>query len=170
MSKHSLGLVVGLACLAGIAGSAVAEDQPAIPEQMPFDIPYGTPITLEHAKRIVAVAEAEAKKHNWKMNIAVVGPAGELVYFEKMDGAQNASIAIAQHKARAAATFRRETKIFEKAVDGGHPYLLSLDGVIASEGGFPLVPGGKLIGAIGCSGGTGTQDGASCGAGAATVK
>ncbi len=170
MRKHSVGLIVGLACLAGAAGSALAEDQPAIPEQMPFDIPYGMPITLEHAKRIVAVAEAEAKKHNWKMNISVVGPAGELIYFEKMDGAQNASIAISQHKARAAATFRRETRIFEKAVDSGHPYLLSLDGVIASEGGFPLVQAGKIIGAIGCSGGTGTQDGATCKAGAEMVK
>ncbi len=170
MRKHSVGLVIGLACLAGIAGSALAQEQPAVPEQMPFDIPYGMPITLAHAKQLVAAAEAEAKKHNWKMNIAVVGPAGELIYFEKMDGAQNASIAIAQHKARAAATFRRETKLFEKGVDGGHPYLMTLDGVVASEGGFPLVQGGKLIGAIGCSGGLGTQDGATCKAGAELVK
>jgi glc operon protein GlcG len=170
MRKHSFALVIGLGCLAGLAGSALAQQPPAVPEQMPFDIPYGTPITLDHAKRIVAVAEAEAKKHNWKMNIAVVGPAGELIYFEKMDGAQNASIAISEHKARAAATFRRETKIFQDAVDGGHPYLLSLDGVVASEGGFPLVQGGKLIGAIGCSGGTGSQDGVTCKAGAETGK
>jgi glc operon protein GlcG len=168
MRHRTVSLMIGLACLAGVAGSAVAQEQ--VPEKMPFDIPYGTPITLEHAKRIVAVAEAEAKKHNWKMNIAVVGPAGELIYFEKMDGAQNASIDIAQHKARAAATFRRETKVFQQAVDGGHPYLLSLDGVIASEGGFPLVQGGKVIGAIGCSGGLGTQDGATCKAGAEMVK
>ncbi|MGO8920388.1 MAG: GlcG/HbpS family heme-binding protein [Stellaceae bacterium] len=173
MRKDSFGLVIALACLAGISGTALAQ-QPAapapVPEQMPFDIPYGLPISLEHAKRLVAATEAEAKKHNWKMNIAVVGPAGELIYFEKMDGAQNASVAIAQHKARAAATFRRETKVFEDAVDGGHPYLLSLDGVIASQGGFPLVQGGKIIGAIGCSGGTGGQDAASCRAGAEMVK
>ena len=176
MRRDRFGLVTALACLAGISGGALAQ-QPAapapaseVPEQMPFDIPYGMPITVDHAKRLAAAVEAEAKKHNWKMNIAVVGPAGELIYFEKMDGAQNASTAIAQHKARAAATFRRETKIFEKAVDGGHPYLLSLDGVIASEGGFPLVQGGKIIGAIGCSGGTGSQDGASCHAGAELVK
>jgi len=173
MRKDSFGLVAALACLAGLSGGALAQ-QPAapapVPEQMPFDIPYGAPIGLEHAKRVAAAAAAEARKHNWKMNIAVVGPAGELIYFEKMDGAQNASIPIAQHKARAAATFRRETKVFQDAVDGGHPYLLSLDGIIASEGGFPLVQAGKLIGAIGCSGGTGGQDGVSCKAGAELVK
>jgi glc operon protein GlcG len=169
MRKDGFGLVVALACLAGLSGGALAQ-QAAVPEQMPFDIPYGMPIGLEHAKRVAAAAAAEAKKHNWKMNIAVVGPAGELIYFEKMDGAQNASADIAQHKARAAATFRRETKIFQDAVDGGHPYLLSLDGIVASEGGFPLVQGGKLIGGIGCSGGTGGQDGVSCKAGAETVK
>jgi glc operon protein GlcG len=170
MRKHSVGLITAFVCLAGLAGSALAQQAPAVPEQMPFDIPYGTPITLEHAKRIVAVAEAEAKKHNWKMNISVVGPAGELIYFEKMDGAQNASIDISQHKARAAATFRRETKVFEDAVDGGHPYVLSLDGVIASQGGFPLVQAGKVIGAIGCSGGLGSQDAVTCKAGADMVK
>jgi len=173
MRKDSFGLVAALACLAGLSGGALAQ-QPAapapVPEQMPFDIPYGAPIGLDHAKRVAAAAAAEARKHNWKMNIAVVGPAGELIYFEKMDGAQNASIPIAQHKARAAATFRRETKVFQDAVDGGHPYLLSLDGIIASEGGFPLVQAGKLIGAIGCSGGTGGQDGVSCKAGAELVK
>lgn len=173
MRKDSFGLVIALACLAGLSGGALAQ-QPAapapVPEQMPFDIPYGMPIGLEHAKRVAAAAAAEARKHNWKLNIAVVGPAGELIYFEKMDGAQNASADIAQHKARAAATFRRETKIFQDAVDGGHPYLLSLDGIVASEGGFPLVQGGKLIGGIGCSGGTGAQDGVACKAGAETMK
>ncbi len=171
MRKDSFVLVIALACLAGLSGDALAQ-QPAapVPEQMPFDIPYGIPIGLDHAKRVAAAAAAEARKHNWKLNIAVVGPAGELIYFEKMDGAQNASADIAQHKARAAATFRRETKIFQDAVDGGHPYLLSLDGIVASEGGFPLVQGGKLIGGIGCSGGTGAQDGVACKAGAETVK
>ena len=174
MSKRSLGLIVGAALVAGLAGTALAQQPaapaPAVPEQMPFDIPYGTPITLEHAKHLVAAAEAEARKHNWKMNIAVVGPAGDLIYFERMDGAQYASIDIAQHKARAAATFRRETKVFEEGVDGGHPYLLTLDGIIASRGGFPLVQAGKLIGAIGCSGGIGSQDAATCQAGAELVK
>ena len=122
------------------------------------------------AGELVEVAQAEAKKHNWKMNIAVVGPAGELVYFEKMDGAQLASIAIAQHKARTAAAYRRETRLFQEGIDGGHPSFLTLDGVIASEGGFPLVENGKIIGAIGCSGGTAAQDGVTCKAAAETVK
>lgn len=163
-----LRILIVLALVAG--GSSVALAQQQVPEKMPFDIPYGTPIGVEQAKKVAAAAEAEAKKHDWKMNIAVVGPAGELVYFEKMDSAQLASIEISQHKAKAAATFRRETKLFQQGVDGGHPYLMSLDGVIASEGGFPLVENGKLIGAIGCSGGTGQQDGISCKAGAETVK
>ena len=175
MGKIALTLLAGSA-LTAVSGAALAQQQPAVPEQMPFDIPYGTPIGLEQAKHVLAAAEAEAKKHNWKMNIAVVGPAGELVYFEKMDGAQLASIQIAQAKAHASATFRRPTKAFADAINGTapgstpSPATLSLPGVIASEGGFPLVEGGKLIGAIGCSGGTGAQDGVACKAGADMVK
>ena len=80
------------------------------------------------------------------------------------------SIAISEHKARASATFRRETKAFEAGIQGGNNYLITLDGVIGSRGGIPLLEGGKLIGAIGCSGGTGSQDEVACKAGAATVK
>ena len=87
-----------------------------------------------------------------------------------MDGAQLASITIAQHKARAAATFRRETKVFEGAVQNGANQILSLDGVIASRGGIPLVEDGKIIGAIGCSGATGSQDEVVAKAGAAAVN
>ena len=87
-----------------------------------------------------------------------------------MDGAQYASIDIAQHKARAAATFRRETKVFEAGIAGGASQLLSLDGVIGSRGGIPLVENGKLIGAVGASGGTGSQDEVCAKAGAALVK
>jgi len=105
------------------------------------------------------------------MNVAVVGPGGDLVAFAAMDGAQLASVQIAQHKARAAARYRRETKIFENAIQMAHfAYITTLDDVIASRGGIPLVENGKLIGAIGCSGGTGSQDEASCKPGAATVK
>jgi uncharacterized protein GlcG (DUF336 family) len=87
-----------------------------------------------------------------------------------MDGAQMASVAISQHKARAAAAFRRETKVLETGVQGGNIYQLTLDGVIASRGGIPIVEAGKLIGAIGCSGGSGSQDEVVCKAGAATIK
>jgi glc operon protein GlcG len=176
MAKTVVGLLVGLSFAATSAAFAQAQQAPApVPEQMPFDIPYGTAITLEQAQKVAAAAEAEAKKHNWKLNIAVAGPSGDLKYFIRMDGAQLASVDISQDKARAAARFRRETKIFQdvangKTPAGPTPSILSLRGVVASEGGFPLVEGGKLIGAIGCSGGTGAQDGVACKAGADTVK
>src|ERR1019366_4467717 len=141
------------------------------PDKMPFDIPYGMSIGLEQAKQVMAAAEAEAKKRNWKMNIAVVDTNGELVHFSRMEGAQIASVAISQGKARTAARYRRETRLFYNAFETGHPYVSTLDTtLIASPGGFPLVEGGKLIGAVGCSGGTGDQDAAVCKAGAEVVK
>jgi glc operon protein GlcG len=166
------------AALGGLlAAGATLAQQPAqnpldvVPDKMPFDIPYGPAISLDHAQAAVAAAVADSKKRGWKMNVAVVSPGGELVAFARMDGAQLASVKIAEHKARAAAKYRRETKIFENAVQGGNlHYILTLDDVIASRGGIPLVSDGKLIGAIGCSGGTGSQDEVVCKAGAATVK
>lgn len=138
---------------------------------IPFDIPYGMPISLETAKKLVAAVEAEASKHRWKMNIAVVDTHGDLIHFSRMDGAQLASISIAQGKARTAARFRRESRVFYNAFETGHPYVATLDPtLIASPGGWPLVEGGKLVGAIGCSGGTGDQDAAACKAGADLVK
>jgi glc operon protein GlcG len=173
-------VVLSSAILSGILlfGAAADAQQPApanpldnIPDKMPFDIPYGTPISLDHAAAVIAMTVAEAKKHDWKLNVAVVDSGGNLVAFQRMDGAQLASIQIAEHKARTAATFRRETKAFENGVQqSNNYYLLSLDGVIASRGGIPLVKNGKLIGAIGCSGGTGSQDEAACKVGAGSVK
>src|SRR5580704_8035105 len=125
-----------------------------VPDKMPFDNPYGPPISLDRAQAIIHAAVTEAKKRNWKMNIAVVDSGGNLVAFQRMDGAMLASIQIAEHKARAAATFRRETKQFEVGINMMHlNYLLAFDGVIASRGGIPLIEQGKIIGAIGCSGG-----------------
>jgi glc operon protein GlcG len=141
------------------------------PDKMPFDIPYGTSIGLEQAKQVMAAAEAEAKKKNWKMNIAVVDTNGEPVMFERMEGAQIASGSISIGKARTAARFRRESRLFYNAYETGHSYVATLDPtLIASPGGFPLVENGKLIGAVGCSGGTGDQDAATCKAGADIVK
>jgi len=141
------------------------------PDAMPFDIPYGTSIGLERAKLVMAAAEAEAKKRNWKMNIAVVDTNGELVQFERMEGALIASGSISVGKARTAARFRRESRAFYNAFETGHSYVSTLDPtLVASPGGFPLVDGGKLIGAVGCSGGTGDQDAAVCKAGAEIVK
>jgi uncharacterized protein GlcG (DUF336 family) len=143
----------------------------AVPEKIPFDVPYGAPISLERAEAAIAATVAEAKKRNWSFCIAVVDSGGNLVAFQRMDGAQTASIAISEHKARASATFRRETKAFEAGVQQQNfTYLLTLDGLIASRGGVPLIEQGKIIGAIGCSGGTGSQDEIVCKAGAATIK
>lgn len=142
-----------------------------VPDKMPFDVPYGAPITLERATVAVNAAVAEARKRDWKLNVAVVDSGGNLVAFQRMDGAQLASIAISEHKARAAVTFRRETKVWESAIQtNGFNYVLTLDGVIASRGGIPLVEGGRIIGAIGCSGGTGSQDEAACKAGVAALQ
>src|SRR6266403_889968 len=141
------------------------------PDAMPFDIPYGLSIGLERAKQVMAAAEAEAKKRNWKMNIAVVDTNGELVHFSRMEGAQIASGTISVGKARTAARFRRESRLFYNAFETGHPYVSTLDPtLVASPGGFPLVEGGKLIGAIGCSGGTGDQDALICKVGADMIK
>ena len=141
------------------------------PDKMPFDIPYGMSIGLEQAKQVMAAAEAEAKKRNWKMNIAIVDTNGEPVMFERMEGAQIASGSISINKARTAARYRRESRAFFNAYETGHGYVATLDPtLVASPGGFPLVEGGKLIGAIGCSGGTGDQDAAICKVGAEIVK
>jgi uncharacterized protein GlcG (DUF336 family) len=130
-----------------------------VPDTIPFDTPYGRPISLYLANAIIHAAVAEAKKRDWKMNVAVVDSGGNLVAFQRMDGAMLASIQIAQHKARAAATFRRPTKQFEDGIQLMHlNYLLAFDGIIASRGGIPLIEEGVIIGAIGCSGGTDSQD------------
>lgn len=169
------GLLVSLMVCAGLAGGLTHAAQPAapaqVPEKMPFDIPYGPSINIARALQVIAAAEAEAKKRDWKLAIAVVDPAGELVAFHKMDGTQVASVAIAQGKARTAARYRRDTRVFFNAMESGHPYIATLDrDLVASLGGIPLLEGGKLIGAIGCSGGTGDQDELACKAGAALVK
>ena len=109
----------------------------AIPDEIPFDVPYGLPISLDRAQAVIHAAVAEAKKRNWKMNVAVADSGGNLVAFQRMDGAMLASIQIAQHKARAAVTFRRPTKVFEDGVQLMHlNYLLAFDGIIASRGVF----------------------------------
>jgi glc operon protein GlcG len=169
---------------AAISSQALAQTPPAAPaappampsaggtpDAMPFDIPYGVSIGLEKAKQVIAAAEAEAKRRNWKMNIAVVDTNGEPVLFERMEGAQIASGSISIGKARTAARFRRESRVFYNAYETGHTFAGTLDPTLtASPGGFPLVDGGKLIGAIGCSGGTGDQDAATCKAGADLMK
>jgi glc operon protein GlcG len=171
------------ACVMALVNSPTLADTPApaappsppaaggTPDAMPFDIPYGVSIGLERAKEVMAAAEAEARRRNWKLNIAVVDTNGELVHFSRMEGAQIASGPISVGKARTAARYRRESRLFYNAYEGGHSYVGTLDPtLVASPGGFPLVEGGKLIGAVGCSGGTGYQDAADCKVGAEVVK
>ena len=152
--------------------SAVASNPlDTLPDEIPFDVPYGLPIALERAQVVIDAAVTEARRRKWKMNLAVVDSGGHLVAFQRMDGAMLASIQIAEHKARAAATFRRPTKVFEDGVQLMRlNYLLAFDDVIASRGGIPLIEQGKLIGAIGCSGGTDSQDEVVSNAGAAVVN
>ena len=156
-------------CTTLVIGAPTQAQQPAPP---PAPLPYGETINLEQSTKIVEAAVAEAKKNNWFMAISVVGPAGDLVYFAKMDNTQYASVTISQHKARAAATFRRPTKVFEENLGKGPEFIyqLTLDGMIGSQGGVSLVAGGKIIGAIGCSGALGPQDLQVCMAGVNALK
>ena len=141
----------------------------AVPEAMPWNVPYGTPIRIDQAKS-VAAAIAEARKHGWKLALTIVEPTGDLVYFEKMDDTQYASITISQAKARAAATLRRPTQVLEEAINGGSPATITLPGIAGSRGGFPLIENGKLIGAIGMSGALGAQDAVAAKAGADSLR
>ena len=133
--------------------------------------PYGLAISIEHAKRAAAPALAEARKNNWLMAVAIVDPAGNLVYFEKMDGTQNGSVNVAIAKARSAALFKRSTKAFQDTLAAGGEGLriLKLDLAVPVEGGLPLVVDGHIVGAIGLSGGTSPQDGQCAQAGAAAL-
>ena len=134
--------------------------------------PYGTSITIDAAKKISALSVAEAKKNNWKMAIAVVDISGDLVYFEKIDGTQAASVQIAQDKARSAARFKRPTKALQDvlAAGGAGLRLLALEGAVPVEGGLPIIVDGKIVGAIGASGGSSEQDGQTAKAGADSVR
>ena len=144
----------------------------AVPDKL-VHMPYGPPIDLATAKKVAAAAAAEATKRGWPMCISVVQPTGDLVYFERMDDCQYASITISQNKARAAARFRRPTVVFERLLAKGDyfAYLPTLGGgFIGSRGGNLIMVGGKVIGAIGASGGTGSQDDTISLAGAAALK
>ncbi len=138
--------------------------------QMPN--PYGLPISLENARKAAAPALAEAAKNNWNVAVAIVDPAGNLVYFEKMDNTQFGSANVAIDKARSAALFKRPTKVFQDALAAGGDSvrILRLQGVMPVEGGIPLVADGKIVGAIGVSGATSAQDAQCAKAGADTMK
>jgi uncharacterized protein GlcG (DUF336 family) len=165
---------LGVALLTSTGAFAQVPPNPndAIPDGL-TPPPYGEPINTESAKKVAAAAFAEATKRNWNaFCIAIVAPSGDLVYFEKQDNCQFASTTIAPHKARTSARYRRPTLAFENLLGKGpnFAYLTTLDDVIASRGGNPLVVGGKIIGAIGVSGGSGSQDDVVSQAGVAALK
>jgi uncharacterized protein GlcG (DUF336 family) len=134
--------------------------------------PYGTPLNIDTAKKVAAAAVAEARKNNFSMAIAIVDPSGMLVYFEKMDNTQNGSVNVALDKARSAALFRRPTKAFQDLVAAGGEGLrmLALQGAVPVEGGLPIIVGGRVVGAVGASGGTSAQDGQVAKVGTDAVK
>jgi glc operon protein GlcG len=171
-------IAIVAATLIGISPSLAQQPQnpPAnpldnVPDKMSFNIPYGAPITAARAQAVIQAAEQEANRRGWPLNIAVADSGGNLVAFLRMDGAQLGSIPISEHKARASVRFRRATRAWEESLQkSGYHYILTLDDVIASRGGIPLVEDGKVIGGVGCSGGTGSQDEVVCAAGAAVVN
>ena len=133
---------------------------------------YGPSITLENAKKVTAAAMAEVKKNNWIMAVAIVDPAGDLVYFEKMDDTQVQSTIVSQTKARSAARFARPTKAFQDmlATGGEGLRVLRIQGAVPVDGGLPITMGGKVVGGIGVSGGTSAQDGQCAKAGVDAVS
>jgi uncharacterized protein GlcG (DUF336 family) len=174
---RSFVIACSIAALAATTAQAeMAAPAPApVPDQMPFDVPYGESINLAKATKAIEAAIAEASKspRNWKLSIAVTDPNGEIVALHKMDQTQVASVGISIGKARTAARFRRPSEVFFNAMQqptGAYFSTLSDPPPVASPGGFPLVEGGKIIGAIGCSGATGAQDAVACKAGADTIR
>jgi uncharacterized protein GlcG (DUF336 family) len=158
-------LIITLGVTLGVTASSLAVAQAPTPA-------YGMPVGLESARRAATAAIAEARKNNWTMAVAVVDTAGNLVYFEKMDGTQTGSVDVSIEKARSAALFKRATKAFQDALAAGGVGLriLGLPGAVPVDGGVPLVSEGKIVGAIGLSGGTSEQDGVAAQAGANTIK
>jgi uncharacterized protein GlcG (DUF336 family) len=148
----------------------VGAQQPVAPP--PPQIAYGAPINLEHAKKVVAGAEAEARKNHWSMAIAVLDSGGHLVMLERMDGTQLGSIEVARDKAYSAVLYRRPTKVFQDLVGqgGANLRLLGLRGASVLEGGIPLIVDGKVIGAVGVSGAASEQDAQVAKAGADALK
>ena len=154
-SRTALSILIALTLGAGAATAQLANKKT---------------LTLEAARQIAAAAEKEAAGSKLTMVIAILDDGGNLIYLERMDETQIGSIEVAQQKARSAVSFKRPTKVFEDAVAGGRTAILKLPGAMPVEGGLPLTVDGKIIGAIGCSGGTGAQDGQTCQAGVDAMK
>jgi glc operon protein GlcG len=159
MKIHRLLSVAALVVLFTVA--AVSAQQPTTPAPAapapPAD--YGTPISLEQAKKVMAGAEAEAKKNKWNVVIAILDSGGQLVMLQRLDGAQWGSVDIAREKAKSAVALRRPTKALQDLIAQGGANLRLLNiGYSVLEGGIPIVVGGKIIGGVGVSGVTSQQD------------
>ncbi len=152
-----------------LASVPVGAQQPVAPP--PPQIPYGAPISLEQAKKVIAGAEATAKKNSWNVVIAVLDSGGHMVILQRLDGAQLGSIEVARDKAYSAILFRRPTKWFQDLLGqgGANLRLLRLSGANPLEGGIPIIVDGKIIGAIGVSGVASEQDAQIAHAGAAAL-
>ena len=163
-------LAAAATLLVGAAIPAVAQQPP--PPAPPPTTPYGAPIGLEAAKKAMAAAEAEATKNNWPMAIVILDSSGHIVMVHKLDNTQYGSIGVAQDKATTAVNFRRPSKVFEDLVAQGglNLRILALHGATPLEGGVPIIADGKIIGAIGVSGGSSQQDGQVAKAGADAVS
>ena len=146
----------------------VGAQQPAAPPPPPPTTPYGAPIALDAAKKVMAAAEAEAMKNNWPMAIVILDSTGHLVMLHRLDNTQYGSIGVAEDKAHSALEFRRPSKVFEDLIAQGglNLRLLALHGATPLEGGVPIIVDGKIIGAIGVSGAASNQDGQVAKAGA----
>jgi glc operon protein GlcG len=141
-------IVLGLSLIALATAAAAQDRRPG----------YGQSVNISAAKKIGAATIAECQKNGWNVAVAVVDPHGFLVYFERMEDTQHASMEIAIGKARAAATYRRPTRAFADVINKGGPATATLPGVVASPGGVPIFVDGKVTGAVGVSGVTGDQD------------
>ena len=140
----------------------------ALAQQMPN--PYGPNINLATAKKVAAAAAEEAGKIKMNAVIVIVDTGGNLVYLERFDVVQFGSVDVAIHKAKCSIAYKRPTKAFEDTIGNGKTAYLTLDGISAIEGGVPIIADGKIIGAVGVSGGSAAQDGQAAMAGAAVVK
>jgi len=127
-------------------------------------------VSLEDARKASAAASTEAKKNKWAMAIAVVDDGGHLIYFERIDETQFGSIDIAIGKARTAASLKRPTKALEDALNKGQYAILTFPNILPREGGLPIYADGKVVGAIGVSGGSSTEDAQVATAGVGALK
>ena len=172
VSVRNMPFVIAAFAFGGGTGVAIAQaPAPAVVQAAPAVPQYGESVNLEQARRAIAAAVAEARRINVPMAVAVVDTSGSLVAFEKMDNTQTASIVVAQNKAVSAAMYRRPTKAFQDALAAGGANLriLTLPNASAVEGGVPLTQGGRIIGAIGVSGGSPDQDSAVAAGGVAGI-